>query len=125
MNIFIQGGDFVDELTDIFKILSDETRLRILMLLYKDDFAVCQLSGILELPKVSQALSKMRDLGYVEDNRKEKFVFYSIKKENEFLIKFLELLSNSIEKYPQLLKDFNKAKEKEKYITCSFSEQKE
>ncbi len=92
----------MNELTDIFKIISDETRLRILVLLYREEFAVCQLSVILELPqpKVSQALSKLRDLGCVIDNRKEKFVLYSIKK--EFLIKLLELLSNSIERYPQL-----------------------
>jgi ArsR family transcriptional regulator len=47
----------------IFKILSDETRLRAVMLLAQQELCVCQLSGIMDVsqPKVSQILAKLRD----------------------------------------------------------------
>lgn len=66
----------------IFKLLSDETRFRIIMLISDHALCVCQITGILEVsqPKVSKGLSKLRDLGLVEDERMDKFVYYKLKK---------------------------------------------
>ena len=81
----------MNQLTNIFKILSDETRLRILLLLYNEELCVCELSGILNVPqpKISKNLSKLRDMNLVTDIRKEKFVFYSLKTENKILLKLI------------------------------------
>lgn len=75
----------------LFKLLSDETRLRILMLLKEEPLCVCQLSGILNIsqPKISKNLSKMRDLGIVQDTRKEKYVWYSLIEKESFLLSIL------------------------------------
>ncbi|KUK73732.1 MAG: hypothetical protein XD91_0464 [Clostridiales bacterium 38_11] len=56
-------------------------------------------------PRVSKNLSKLRDLNLVEDERKEKFVFYKLKEENQLLIETLRNISDSLENYPQLLQD--------------------
>ena len=111
----------MDQLTNIFKILSDKTRLRIIMLLYQEELCVCELSGILEAPqpRISKNLSKLRDLNLVDDERKEKFVYYSLKNENKVLINTVKEILENIDDYPQLVNDRNKLSAKEKYLnTC-------
>jgi len=105
-------------LTDIFKILSDETRLRIIMLLYQEELCVCEISGILNVPqpRISKNLSKLRDLNLVIDERKEKFVFYSLKKENKVLITTLKNIAGNVDAYPQLVIDKERIREKDKYL---------
>ncbi|MFU0832798.1 MAG: hypothetical protein ACFWUC_07655 [Oscillospiraceae bacterium] len=58
-------------LTEFFKRASDETRLRIMVLLAQKELAVCEICGILKLsqPKVSKHLAKLRDMGFVTDSR--------------------------------------------------------
>ena len=82
----------MNQLTNIFKILSDETRLRIIILLYQEELCVCELSGILDVPqpKISKNLAKFRDMNLVVDERKDKFVFYSLKDENKVRINTLK-----------------------------------
>ncbi|ACL19281.1 transcriptional regulator, ArsR family [Desulfitobacterium hafniense DCB-2] len=113
-------------LTNIFKILSDETRLRVLILLYQEELCVCELSGVLDLPqpKISKSLSKLRDTNLVSDMRKEKFVFYSLKKENQTLINILRSILRDLESYPQLITDQNRLEDKEIYLNacCNLKE---
>lgn len=113
----------MNEVTNIFKILSDETRLRIIALLYKEELCVCQLGGILEVsqPRISKCLSRLRDLNLVLDTRKEKFVYYSLKDENKLFLKIVEGLVENLEEYPQLKRDQDKIIDKERYLTqcCS------
>lgn len=67
-------------LNDFIRLLSDETRLRILVLLAQSDLFVCELCGLLNLsqPKVSRHLAKMKDLGFVRMKREGKFILYSL-----------------------------------------------
>lgn len=106
-------------LTSLFKILSDETRLRILALLYKEDLCVCQIYGVLGLPqsRVSKNLSKLRDLNLVTDSRKDKFVIYSLKRDHILLMSILDHVFSEIEKYPDLLNDYNALNMKETFLT--------
>jgi ArsR family transcriptional regulator len=117
------GEDRMNALTQIFKLLSDETRLRILSLLYLEDLCVCQLSGILNVPQpsVSKSLSKMRDLDLVADERSEKFVFYSLKRQNRVLMATLQNITEDLESYPQLITDRERLDEKETFLNqcCS------
>ncbi|WP_338009694.1 metalloregulator ArsR/SmtB family transcription factor [Desulfitobacterium hafniense] len=121
-------GDMLmtSSLTNIFKILSDETRLRVLILLYQEELCVCELSGVLDLPqpKISKSLSKLRDTNLVSDMRKEKFVFYSLKKENQTLINILRSILRDLESYPQLITDQNRLEDKEIYLNacCNLKE---
>ncbi len=109
----------MNRLTDIFKLFSDETRLRILILLYQEELCVCQLSGVLDVPqpRISQILSKFRDLDLVYDERKEKYVFYSLKRDNKIFMDILKDIMNDIEEYPQLLDDRKGLGGKEEYLT--------
>ena len=108
----------MNNLTNIFKLLSDESRLRIIMMLFHQDLCVCQLTGILNIsqPTVSKNLSKLRDLSLVIDTRKEKFVFYSLNTNDKIFIKILEDIDSDINLYSQLVSDKSRLSDKEIYL---------
>jgi len=97
----------VEKLIKLFKVLSDETRMRILVLLYHKKLCVCQIQGILEegQPKISKHLGKLRDMGFVKDERQEQFIYYYIDKDNELLRDILEKIIESSESYDTISKD--------------------
>lgn len=53
------------EIARLYKAFSDETRLRILHLLLKGEFCICDLMEVLELPqsKVSRHMAYLRNAG--------------------------------------------------------------
>jgi ArsR family transcriptional regulator len=106
-------------LTEFFKLVSDETRLRIVVLLAKEDLYVCQICGILNLsqPKVSKHISKLRDLNYVVDERKEKYILYSLNLKDNVIKKLVENISENIEQYPVLDKDRKRLADKQIYLS--------
>ena len=109
------------KLTDFFKMLSDETRLRILILLYHKKLCVCELCGITEesQPKISKHLAKLRDLGFVKDERQEQFIFYSLSLNDQLYKDLLQGIVERLEAYPVLKNDIEKCKDAEKYLeTC-------
>ncbi len=67
----------------IFKLLSDETRVRILMLLTRKELCVCQLMGVLGIsqPLVSRNLSLLSRGGVLKERREGKMIFYSLKED--------------------------------------------
>ena len=69
--------------TEIFKILSDEQRLRILLLLDRKELCVCQMMGILGVaqPLVSRNLSILNRAGFLSERKDGKLRFYRIKKD--------------------------------------------
>jgi ArsR family transcriptional regulator len=64
----------------IFKALSDPTRLRIILLLLQRDLCVCELLFILDMEqsRISHQLRLLRDAGLVEDIREGKWIIYKI-----------------------------------------------
>jgi ArsR family transcriptional regulator len=92
---------------NLFKVLSDETRMRILVLLYHKKLCVCQIQGILEepQPKISKHLGKLRDMGFVKDERQEQFIYYYIDKDNELLKEILQNIILNSEDYTTIQKD--------------------
>ena len=105
-------------LTNLFKVLSDETRLRILVLLYHKKLCVCQMQGILEesQPKISKHLAKLKDMGFVKDERQEQFIYYYINKDNELLNELLEKIISNSENYATIQKDLKKLNKGDLYI---------
>ncbi len=64
-----------------FKCLSDETRLRCLMLItHEQELCVCELMAALDesQPKVSRHLAQLRKCGLLVDRRQGQWVFYHI-----------------------------------------------
>ncbi len=71
------------KLTGLFKLLSDETRIRMLMLLGSRELCVCQLMGIIGIsqPLISRNLSLLDGAGLLDERREGKLVFYSVAKD--------------------------------------------
>jgi ArsR family transcriptional regulator len=118
----------MDNLINLFKILSDETRLRIVVLLAQGDLCVCEMCGVLDLPqpKVSKHLSKLRDVEIVTDERKEKFVYYKLSKNNAVLNNITSDILANIKEFPQLLKDQERLSGKQVYFdSCCVNLSKE
>ena len=100
----------MDNISEVFRVLSDESRLRVVMLLFRERLCVCQLCGILELsqPRVSKCLGKLRDVGLVVDEREDKFVFYSLREPGGLLRGILEGIVGNIGDYPLLVRDYER-----------------
>lgn len=66
--------------TQIFKALSDETRLRILGLLLEGELCVCELVAVLGLPQstVSRHLANLRNARLVIDSRHGIWMHYRL-----------------------------------------------
>ncbi len=66
------------------KLLSDQTRLRSLMLLMQEgELCVCELTHALDLiqPRISRHLASLRDMQVVIDKRMGQWIYYSINPE--------------------------------------------
>lgn len=66
---------------ELLTLLSDETRLRCLLLLSKEkELCVCEFSNILESiqPKISRHLAYLRKSGLVSDERRGQWVYYRL-----------------------------------------------
>ena len=70
----------MNQLAEVFKALSDPTRLRILSLLLESPCCVCELVTTLGLPQpsVSRHLANLRHAGIVESRREGVRIVYSM-----------------------------------------------
>jgi len=70
----------MSEAVKLFKVLADETRLRILNLLCRRELCVCQIVDVLGIgqSKVSRHLAHLRHAGLVTDRRDGLWVYYSL-----------------------------------------------
>lgn len=65
----------------LFKNLSDDTRLNLVLLLRQaGELCVCELSGALDesQPKISRHLAMLRESGLLLDRREGKWIFYRL-----------------------------------------------
>jgi ArsR family transcriptional regulator, arsenate/arsenite/antimonite-responsive transcriptional repressor len=68
------------EYLQLFKALSDETRLRLILLLAHGEMCVCDLTEALRLPQstVSRHLGHLKKAGLVVDSRRGVWSFYRL-----------------------------------------------
>ncbi len=91
----------MQELLNIFKALSDETRLRILKLLEHGELCVCDIVSSLDMiqPKVSFHLGVLKDAGLINDRKQGKWIHYKINDSDMFkrflILSVLEKVSGS------------------------------
>ncbi len=73
---------------EVFKALSDKTRVRILLLLVDRDLCVCELMFILKMEqsRVSHQLQVLKNADLVRDEREGKWMIYSISPGKQELI---------------------------------------
>jgi ArsR family transcriptional regulator len=74
----------MNQILNIFKALSDKTRLRIMSALVRADKAlcICEIMDSLELPQytISKHVKELKIAGLVGEERIGRFVFYELKK---------------------------------------------
>lgn len=84
---------------EFFKMMADETRLRCLLLLSRNDqLCVQQLVDALDesQPKVSRHLAQMRTMGILTTSRNGQWVFYSVSTElSGWMTKIIQNLGQS------------------------------
>ena len=111
----------MDRLINFFKVLSDDTRLRIIILLYHSELCVCQICGVTDIsqPNVSKHLAKLRDMEFVRDERQGQFIYYYLSLEEPLFNEIIEKIVKDIEEYPILKSDIGKLNNIESYLdTC-------
>ncbi|MHB8883302.1 MAG: ArsR/SmtB family transcription factor [Thermodesulfovibrionales bacterium] len=71
------------DITTTLKLLSDPTRLRILMVLSRKELCVCQIMGVLEVSQslISKNLHLLYTGGFLNERKDGKLVYYSLKKD--------------------------------------------
>ena len=78
----------------MFKALSDETRLRIYLLLLQGELCVCELVNILnmEQSRISHSVRILKEAGLVVNRREGKWIIYAVnpKTENNRMIQGLK-----------------------------------
>ncbi|MBI5741341.1 MAG: metalloregulator ArsR/SmtB family transcription factor [Nitrospirae bacterium] len=74
------------DLLNIFKALSDETRLKMLKIFEKGEICVCDLVSVLDMsqPKISFHLNVLKEAGLIKDRKQGKWVHYSINDSDMF-----------------------------------------
>ena len=82
----------MEKLPDILKALSDETRLRILNLLYERELCVCDVMETLQISqaKASRHLIYLKNAGLVKDRKHAQWAYYSLAKDER--LKFIDSL---------------------------------
>ncbi len=107
----------MQELVNVFKALSDETRLRIVKLLENGELCVCDIVAAMDMiqPKVSFHLAVLKEAGLIKDRKQGKWTHYSIADTDIFkrflLLSTLEMISaEKVSEDTRRLKDFLKIK---------------
>jgi len=76
----LHDHDTTLELSETFKILSDPTRLRIVLALTKQELCVCDIAALLQMTDsaISHQLRLLKNLRLVKHSRKGKMVYYML-----------------------------------------------
>jgi len=104
----------IKQYSKLFKALSDETRLRIMVLLTERELCVCQIEEALDLSqvKVSRHLTVLRYSGLVENRQDGIWVYYSLAQpKNEIEEGLFENFRTYLYKEDYFANDLSKMKE--------------
>ncbi len=107
------GGD---AMLRCLKTLSDQTRLMMMKLFLEKEYCVCQLVDMFEMsqPSISQHLRKLKDAGFLKEDRKGQWRFYSINRScPEF--ETIQHILNQMDEEDELLQSI---KQKETQVSC-------
>ncbi|HCO69024.1 ArsR/SmtB family transcription factor [Mesotoga sp.] len=80
VNKFREIAEEVSGLSELFKVISDETRTKIIFLLSEAELCTCDLAEILglTLPTISHHLKQLKSYRLVRNRREGKSVLYSL-----------------------------------------------
>ena len=116
------------DLSEVFKALGDENRLRILNILRNNEFCVCDIEQILAITQsnASRHLNKLKNIDLITSRKKSQWVYYRFNEkfinENKLLVDFLEEKFN---KSKEFTNDVNNMEQyKNKGLGCEVLAQK-
>lgn len=71
-----------NNIVSLLKVLADENRLKIISCLSSGEKCVCQLTEAMDIPQnlMSHHLRVLKDIGLVSDERRGRWVYYSLLK---------------------------------------------
>jgi DNA-binding transcriptional ArsR family regulator len=74
------GEDTLYDLTELFRIFGDSTRIRILYVLFESEMCVCDIAQLLGMTQsaISHQLRALKNARLVKSRRDGKTVFYSL-----------------------------------------------
>ena len=112
----------MEDLTKIFKALSDPNRIRILMMLEVRPLCVCEITNILRLATstVSKHLSILREAGFIFDQKEKKWVYYYLNRRThrKYVREILPILGKWILNEPVVVKDRQKVELLDQEVVC-------
>jgi ArsR family transcriptional regulator len=111
----------MEKLARFFKALSDETRLRIILLLAESELCVCDLTFVLNEPesKVSRHLAYLKHVGITESRRVAVWMHYRLKDSQDGLFKAqLDFLRAKLSNMPEFRADREKLLELKEHGGC-------
>jgi len=97
--------------TEIYKALSDESRLRILNLLLQRELCVCEIEAVLSMSQtnVSRHLNKLKSAGIVGYSKKAQWVYYALNPEFVDQHPYLyQHLKEQLDREPLLISDLKR-----------------
>lgn len=117
-----ERGLLMKTLLNALKALSDETRLRIVNLLYEKELCVCDIMEALKITqtKASRHLNYLKNAGMVSDRKHAQWVYYSILHNEE--MKFIDsLVFDNLRKLEVFIGDLKSLNEwlSKKNLSCN------
>ena len=96
-------SEFISEISTFFKILGDNTRVKILFALDHNEMCVCDIANVLNMTKssISHQLSYLKDLNIVKSRKSGKEVYYSL--DDEHVKEVFEVAISHIEHKKSIL----------------------
>ncbi|NHZ87127.1 MAG: metalloregulator ArsR/SmtB family transcription factor [Planctomycetia bacterium] len=93
----IAKAPMILEMAEIFKLLGDPTRLKIILSLISNELCVCDLSAVTDstVSAVSHQLRLLRNMRLVKFRKEGKMVFYSI--DDEHINKSIKQVKEHVE----------------------------
>ena len=95
MSVTKHGQKEVEKVANVLKLFGDKTRLTMLGLLKDNECCVCEFVEIFHIsqPAVSQHIRRFKDIGLVNETRRNNWIFYSLNKDSEFYPLLQDLLN--------------------------------
>lgn len=84
VRLALPGEDTLYDLTELFRIFADSTRVRILYVLFESEMCVCDIAALLGMTQsaISHQLRALKNARLVKSRRDGKTVFYSLADEH-------------------------------------------
>lgn len=111
----------MEDVTQIYKALSEQMRLRILLLLTQGELCVCDIMAVLEEPqsKVSRHIAYLKNSGLIQGKRVGTWMHYHIKDDLDMLpAAHVNFLKKQLSDLDWAMADLNKMKEIQEAKLC-------